>query len=343
MNVTELITKMIAHQDLSYDETRQAIRALMSGKTNDMQTAGFLTALATKGETATEIFAAAEIMRELATKVPLKHPEKLVDPVGTGGSYSRVFNVSTASSIVAACAGVKIAKHGSRSASSKSGSADFLEAAGVNIELTPKQMQICVEEFGMGFMYAPLLHTAMRYVMPARKATGVRTIFNLLGPLTNPSNAKRQVLGVFDKRWVKPLAEVADNLGQQRVMVICSEEGLDELSIVKPAYIADLSNGKITEYTFDPKDLGICYNDLEGVRVNGAQESLALTIEAFDGHAGPALDMIALNTAAILNVADIAKDWSEGYKIAKNIMQSGQAKEKLTAYAQFTNQFTEED
>lgn len=343
MNITELITRMIAHQDLNYEQMRDAMRALMSGQANDMQTAGFLTALATKGETPTEIFAAAEIMRELSTKIPLKNAEQLVDPVGTGGSYSRVFNVSTASAIVAACAGVKIAKHGSRSASSKSGSADFLEAAGVNIELTPPQMQQCVEEFGIGFMYAPLLHSAMHHVMPARKATGVRTIFNLLGPLTNPSGAKRQVLGVFDKKWLSPMAEVAQKLGQQRVMVVNSAEGLDEISIVEETHVADLNKNKIKYYSFNPKTLGVCYNSLDAVRVNSAEESLRLVNRAFNGESGAAFDMIALNTAAILQVAGMGSDWSESFEKAGSIMRSGQALEKLTAYADFTKKLTGKD
>lgn len=341
MNITELITQMIARHDLDYEQMREAMQALMSGQTNDMQNAGFLTALATKGETPTEIFAAAEIMRELSTKVPLADSDMLVDPVGTGGSYSRVFNVSTASAIVAACAGVKIAKHGSRSASSKSGSADLLEAAGVNIELSPAQMQSCVEKFGMGFMYAPLLHSAMRHVMPARKATGVRTIFNLLGPLTNPSGAKRQVLGVFDKKWLRSMAEVAQKLGQQRVMVVHSEDGLDEISLVEPTHVVELCDSKIKEYSIVPKELDICYDTLDDVRVNSAEESLSLIQQAFAGEPGAAFDMIALNSAAILYVAELADDMSAGLEKAKKIMQNGQAQQKLIDYAAFTQQFNE--
>lgn len=342
MNITQLMTQLIAHEDLSYEQMREAMSALMSGQTNDMQNAGFLTALATKGETTTEIFAAAEIMRELSTKVPLAQTETLVDPVGTGGSYSRVFNVSTASAIVAACGGATIAKHGGRSASSKSGSADFLEAAGVNIMLSPAQIQHCVEQFGIGFMYAPSLHAAMRHVMPARQAIGVRTIFNLLGPLTNPSGAKCQVLGVFSQVWLKSLAEVSRQLGQQHVMVLSSEEGLDELSIAEKTHVAELYDNDIKEYCIDPKDYGICYNDLDAVRVDSAAESLALINGAFAGEKGAAFDMIALNSAAILKVAGLADDLSAGIEQATEIMQSGKAKQKLADYAAFTQSLENE-
>lgn len=336
MQITETITKIIARQDLTYGEMRETMQAVMSGETNDIQNAGFLTALATKGETSEEILAAAEIMRAFSTKVSVSEQDKLVDPVGTGGTYSKVFNVSTASSIVAACAGVTIAKHGSRSASSKSGSADFLEAAGVHIELTAEQMQICVEQFGIGFMYAPALHAAMRHVMPARKATGVRTIFNLLGPLTNPSGAKRQVLGVFSKVWQRPLAEVSQQLGQKRVMVVCSDDGLDEISIAENTRVVELCDGLITEYIIDPKAYGICYNDINAVRVDSADESLALISQAFDGEKGAAYDMIALNAAAILQVGEVADDFSLALEKTYSVLDSGQAAEKLRAYAEFT-------
>lgn len=340
MNITELTTKIIAREDLPHAEMREAMQGLMSGQTNDIQNAGFLTALATKGETQTEIHAAAEIMRELSTKVSVGDSHALVDPVGTGGTYSRVFNVSTASAITAACAGVNIAKHGSRSASSRSGSADFLEAIGIHIELSPEQMQACIEKFGIGFMYAPQLHSAMRHVMPARKALGVRTIFNLLGPLTNPSGAKRQVLGVFDSKWLMPMAEVSKALGQQRVMVVNSEDGLDEISIAAPTHVADLCDGIIKKYTINPQDFGLCYNGLDAVRVNHVDESVQLIREAFNGKRGAAFDIIALNTAAILQVASITENLHDGFQQAINILSSGQAQQKMDDYIAFTQQFS---
>ncbi len=343
MNITQLITKMIARENLSYEEMREAMRALMSGETTDIQNAGFLTALATKGETAEEILAAAEIMRELSTKVAVRDSSCLVDPVGTGGTYSRVFNVSTASSLVAACAGVTIAKHGSRSASSKSGSADFLEIAGVNIDLNAEQMSDCIEKFGIGFMYAPNLHSAMKHVMPARKGTGVRTIFNLLGPLTNPTQAKRQVLGVFNKQWLLPMAQVSKQLGQQRVMVIHSQDGLDEISIAAPTDVVELESGFIKSYTLDPREFGICHDSLEAVRVDSAEESLQLIKSAFSGEKTPAYDMIALNSAAIIMVSGVVESFADGLEAAYEILDNGKALEKLSAYAEYTQQFNKDN
>lgn len=339
MNITQLTMQMIERQDLSYEQMREAMQAIMSGKTTDIQNAGFLTALATKGETADEILAGAEILRDLATKVAVEETQYLVDPVGTGGTYSKVFNVSTASSIVATCAGVKIAKHGSRSASSKSGSADFLEAAGVNINLTPEQMADCVNQFGMGFMFAPSLHSAMRYVMPARKGTGVRTIFNLLGPLTNPSGAQRQVLGIFDKSWLRPIAKVSKQLGQKRVMVVHSQDGLDEISIVAPTDVVELEYGLIKSYTLEPKDYAIEHDNLDAVRVNSVAESLSLIEEAFSGNKTAAYDMIVLNSAAIMMVSGVVEGFDEGIAQAREILNTGKAKQKLADYAKYTQQF----
>lgn len=338
MNITPFITQMIAREDLSYASMREAMSALMSGEVSDIQTAGFLTALATKGETPDEILAAAEIMRELATPVPVARNEHLVDPVGTGGTHSKVFNVSTASAIVAACAGVTIAKHGSRSASSKSGSADLLEAAGGNIELTPAQMADCVDQFGVGFMFAPNLHSAMKYVMRVRQETGVRTIFNLLGPLTNPTDAKRQVLGVFDKAWLLPMAEVSKKLGKKRVMVVHSQDGLDEISIAMPTEVAELEGGFLKTYRINPVDYGIVHADLDAVRVNSPQESLALINAAFSGEKGAAYDMIALNSAAIMVVSGLFETYDKALETTRDILNSGAAHEKLVAYADFTQQ-----
>lgn len=336
MIIQTLLKKLVAGENLSHDEMRDAMLLLMSGKANDAEIAGFLTALSMKGETVTEIQAAAEIMRELSSKVNVVDNRRLVDPVGTGGTHSRVFNVSTASSIVAACAGVSIAKHGNAAASSKSGSADLLKAAGVSLELTPEQMAQSVDRFGIGFMFAPKLHAAMRHVIAARKALGIRTVFNLLGPLTNPSGAKMQVLGVFAKQWLRPLVEVAQGLGQQRVMAVHSDDGLDEISIAGKTSVVELYNNDIKEYQLDPKDYGICYNGIDAVRVNSPQESLALVRAAFSGEAGAAYDMIVLNSAAIIYVADAAADFAAAVAVAREILQSGEAAEKLRAYAEYT-------
>lgn len=336
MNLAPLITQLTERQSLSYKSMREVMLAMMSGQVDSIQTAGFLTALAAKGETPEEILAGAEIMRKLATPIKVNNNEYLVDPVGTGGTNSRVFNVSTASAIVAACAGVKIAKHGGRAASSKSGSADFLEAAGINIDLTPEQIAVCVEHFGIGFMFAPNLHAAMRHVVPVRKALGVRTIFNLLGPLTNPSGAQRQVLGVFAKQWLLPMAEVSQKLGKKRVMVVHSQDGLDEISIAAPSDIAELKEGSISQYRLNPHDYGIAHISLDAVRVESADESLRLINAAFSGQHGAAYDMIALNSAAIMQVSDLFCDFHEALTAARQILDSGQARQKLSEYADYT-------
>ncbi len=334
--IQTVLKKMLAGQNLTPDEMHQAMRVLMTGKADDAQIAGFLTALSMKGETVNEIQAAAEIMRELSTKVPVMTCDKLVDPVGTGGTHSNIFNVSTASSIVAACAGVRIAKHGSSAASSQSGSADLLKAAGVNIALNAQQMAQSIETFGMGFMFAPRLHSAMRHVMEVRKALGIRTIFNLLGPLTNPSGAKCQVLGIFDKQWLRPLVEVSKGLGQHRVMALHSDDGLDEISIAASTTVIELRDNSIKEYRLHPQDYGICYNNIDALRVNSAAESLALILSAFSGKAGPAFDIIVLNSAAIIYVAGLTDSFAMAVSSAREILYSGQAKDKLRAYADFT-------
>lgn len=335
-NIPHLINQMSAKQDISYAEMRHVMHTLMSGEVTDIEIAAFLTALVVKGETSEEIFAAAEIMREFAEKVPVDNPYDLVDPVGTGGSNSKVFNVSTASSIVANCAGVRIAKHGNRAVTSKSGSADLLEAAGVNIDLNAKEMSKCIAQFGMVFMYAPTLHPAMRNIMPARRELGTRTIFNLLGPLTNPSGAKRQLLGVFGQQWVTPMAEACRRLGQTRVMVVNSNDGLDEISIVVPTVVNDLHNGEITAYEINPKDYGIEHETNEDVRAHSAQESLSLIQKAFSGQPGAAYDMIALNSAAVIQVASDGYDFDAALAKARDVLDSGEAAKRLVDYANFT-------
>lgn len=334
MNIAALTTQLIDGQNLTYDCMREVMQAVMSGQVEDVPMAGFLAALETKGETPEELLAGAEIMRELATAVPVSDSEYLVDPVGTGGTGSKVFNVSTASAIVAACVGVKIAKHGGRAASSQSGSADLLEQAGVNIELTPIHIVECVEQFGIGFMFAPNLHAAMRHVVPVRKALGIRTIFNLLGPLTNPSGAKRQVLGVFDKRWLQPMAEVSKRLGKQSVWVIHSHDGLDEISIATTTDVVSFDD----TFTIDPRDYGIQHDNLDAVRVDNAAQSLALIDGAFAGKHGAAYDMITLNSAAIMVVSGLFQSYDDAVTKAREVLDSGQAGDKLAAYAQFTQQ-----
>jgi len=336
MNITPLLTQLIKGKNLTYDEMQQAMQAIMTGATNDIENAAFLVAISAKGETEEEIRASAEVMRELATRVPVGDPDELVDPVGTGGTYSNIFNVSTASAIVANCAGVKIAKHGSRSASSKSGSADLLEAAGINIDLNPEQIKACIEKFGIGFMYAPALHSAMKNVMSARKVMGIRTIFNLLGPLTNPSGAKRQVLGCFSKHWLEPLATACQKLGQRRVMVVNSQDDLDEISIAAVTDVCELKDDSLRQYQIDPRQYGIYHDNINALRVQSPEVSLALIKAAFAGNSGAAFDMITLNSAAIIAVSPVESDYDEAIAISRRILQSGEAQAKLEQYAQFT-------
>ncbi|MPV85153.1 anthranilate phosphoribosyltransferase [Ostreibacterium oceani] len=332
------ISTLVNGDDLTYEAMQSVMHAMMSGQTNDIENAAFLTALTIKGETVTEIQAGAEVMREFSTKVHVRSDlqDYLVDPVGTGGTHSNVFNVSTASSIVASCAGVTIAKHGNRAASSKSGSADLLEAAGVNVMLNPDQMTQCIEKFGIGFMFAPQLHGAMKHVINTRKTLGIRTVFNLLGPLTNPSGAKRQVLGVFDAAWLQPMADVSKRLGQTRVMVVHSDDGLDEISIAAPTQVVELSNHSMNAYQIDPKALGISHRDIDAVRVNSPQQSLDLIMAAFSGQPGAAYDMILLNSAAIIQVAGLSDDYPSAIETARSILDAGQALTKLNEYARFT-------
>lgn len=334
--IKSVIQQLVDKEDLDIKTMQSVIRLMMQGESNDAEIAGFLTALAIKGETVEEIYAAATVMRELSTKIEVSDNSNLVDPVGTGGTKSRVFNVSTASAIVAACAGVNIAKHGNRASSSKSGSADLLDAAGVNLNLNPDQLKRCIEEFGIGFMFAPNHHSAMKYVVPARTALGIRTIFNLLGPLTNPCGAKRQVLGVYSREWLRPLVDVSQRLGQISVVAINSDDGLDEISIVEKTNTIFMDNGNIKEFTINPKEYNINHKDLEAVRVNSAAESLALIREAFSGKKTPAYDMIALNAGAIIRVAVKVDEYDDAFAIAKDILDSGEANAKLDAYAKFT-------
>ncbi len=342
MKLSALTTQLLNGQDLAYADMCEVMQAIMSGQVEDIPMSGFLTALAGKGETTEELLAGAEIMQALSTTVSTHCADELVDPVGTGGSHSGVFNVSTASSIVAACGGVKIAKHGGRAASSKSGSADLLEAAGINLDLSPKQLSQCIDTFGMGFLFAPNMHAAMRHVASVRKALGVRTIFNLLGPLTNPADAKRQVLGVFDKRWLQPMARVSQRLGKRHVMVVHSRDGLDEISIAAPTDAVELRDNQLSEYSLNPQNYGMFHDNLDAVRVSSTHESLDLIHAAFNGQRGAAYDMIVLNSAAILQVSDRVDSYEAGIEQARHILDSGQAGQKLTDFARFTQAFTTE-
>ncbi len=340
MNFKDALARVVERHDLDRSQMSAAMRAIMGGETTPAQIAGFLIALRMKGETVDEITAAAEVMRELVTKVLVDkaYREQLVDTCGTGGDASGLFNVSTACAFVVAAAGGRVAKHGNRSVSSRSGSADVLEAAGVRLDLGPKEVARCIKEVGVGFMFAPAFHGAMRYAIGPRKEMGVRTIFNLIGPLTNPASAPNQVLGVFDVKWVEPLAEVLDKLGSQHVMVVNSEEGLDEISIAKPTLVAELREGMLRVYAIDPAEYGLNHSSLDSLKVSSAEESLALIRRVFSGEPGPARDMLLLNAGAALYVCGKARDFAQGIEQAAAAIKDGGAARKLDALIALSRQ-----
>lgn len=338
MTLVEAIAHLIAHQNLSKADMTSVMKQIMTGEATPAQIGAFLTALRMKGETVDEVAAAAGVMRELADPVTLAKPGA-VDIVGTGGDASSTFNVSTASALVAAAAGVSIAKHGNRAASSKSGAADLLEAAGVNIELTPAQVRQCVEEVGVGFMFAQRHHSAMRHAIGPRRELGTRTVFNLLGPLTNPASATNQVLGVFDGQWVRPLAEVLQQLGSDHVMVVHGDDGMDEISCTGRTQVAELHHGEIVEYTITPEEFGLKSSTLADIQVGSPQESLAVVSAVFSGDKGAPRDIVCLNAGAAIYVGDKAANLKEGVLRAADILDSGEAAATLSHLVKLTQSF----
>lgn len=337
MIIQQALNDLLAHKDLSSSDMHIVMRSIMSGEATPAQIAGFMVALRMKGETVDEIAAAAQVMRELSTKVSI-NVDTLVDTCGTGGDGSSTFNVSTASAIVAASAGVKIAKHGNRSVSSKCGSADVLEALGVKLDLAPEQVSACVQEVGIGFMFAPMHHSSMKHAITPRKELGVRTLFNLLGPLTNPAGAKRQVLGVFSDQWLEPIAKVLKTLSAQHVLVVHAEDGLDELSIAGPTNVCELHDGNITQYQVTPEDMGLERASLDLIKVNDVQESVAMIRALLAGEAGAAADIVSLNAGAAIYVAGLSADLSTGVALAKQKLISGEAAQTLQQLVSFTQQ-----
>lgn len=328
MNIQQAIGSVLENNDLSRDEMHAVMRQIMTGEATPAQIGGFLIGLRMKGETVDEIAAAAQVMRELSTKVAI-NADSLVDTCGTGGDASGSFNISTASAIVAAAAGAKVAKHGNRSVSSKSGSADVLEAAGVNLSLSAEQVASSVEQCGVGFMFAPNHHSAMKHAIGPRKEMGVRTVFNVLGPLTNPAGALNQVMGVFDAKLCRPIAEVLQQLGSRHVMVVRSDDGMDEISIAAPTQVAELKDGVITEYTIHPEDFDLQRSSLDDIKVETAADSLAMIQWLLDGKEGAAADIVALNAGAAVYVSGNADSFSAGVAKAKEVLASGAAKRKL--------------
>lgn len=338
--MSDLVRQALVHvldkQDLSRQQMQDAMNAIMQGQATSAQIAGLIVALRMKGETVDEITAAAQVMRNLSSKVVI-NAASLVDTCGTGGDGQHTFNVSTASAMVAASAGVVIAKHGNRSVSSSTGSADVLEALGVNLELSPEQIASCVETTGIGFMFAPMHHSCMKHAIGPRKELGVRTLFNLLGPLTNPAAAQSQVLGVFDRAWLRPLTSVLNNLGSQRALVVHAEDGLDEISINGKTYVCELAQGEMTEYEVTPDQLGVDAGSLADITVENAEQSANIINDVLNGMPGPAANIVALNAGAAIYVAGRTESLEEGVDLAMLSIQSGVALQKLTDLVDYTN------
>ncbi|WP_417520640.1 anthranilate phosphoribosyltransferase [Marinobacter sp.] len=342
MNMKDALSRVAENLDMSREEMKSVMRIVMNGEATDAQIGALLMGLRLKSETVDEITGAVEVMRELVSGVAIK-AEPLVDIVGTGGDGANLFNVSSASAFVVAAAGGFVAKHGNRAVSSKSGSADLIEQAGINLGLTPEQVARCVEQIGVGFMFAPAHHGAMKHAVGPRKELGCRTLFNILGPMTNPAGVKRQLVGVFSKALCRPMAEVLQKLGSEHIMVVASKDGLDEISLASATHVAELKNGEITEYTLTPEDLGIKSQTLVGLSVDTAEESLNLIKAAFGrGHdemAEKARDMIALNAGAAIYVAGLAPTAKMGVEMALDAMGSGLAAGKLAELADFSHCF----
>lgn len=330
MDIQTAIRTVCERRDLSQKQMRAVMRLIMTGEATPAQIGGFLIGLRMKGETVDEITAAAEVMRELAAHVGVSGAH-VVDTCGTGGDGVSTFNISTASAFVVAAAGAKVAKHGNRSVSSHSGSADVLEAAGVNLELVPEQVAQCIDEVGVGFMFAPKHHSAMKHAIGPRREMGVRTIFNLLGPLTNPAGAAHQVVGVFSDDWVEPLAQVLKKLGGEHVLVVHAEDGMDEISIGSPTRVAELKNGQVSTYSVRPEDFALQKGDVASLAVKSAQQSLSIIESVFNNQEGPARDIVALNAGAAIYAADLTDSLAAGVRRALECIASGAARAKLQA------------
>jgi anthranilate phosphoribosyltransferase len=332
MSPSEALQSCIDGRELSHEDMTAMMRHIMSGDIPPTLVAAFLVALRTKKETVGEIAAAAQVMREFATPVHIKDTRHLVDVVGTGGDGAHTFNISTAAKFVAAAAGAKIAKHGNRSVSSKSGSADVLEALGVNLNVSPERVAECITTVGAGFMFAPNHHPAMKNVVPIRRELGVRTIFNILGPLTNPANAKHILMGVFNAELVGIQIRVLQSLGMTHAMVVFGRDGLDEISLEGPTLIGELKNGVVSEYEIHPSDFGLSTAPTSSFRVANAEESKQIVLRVLNGEISPASDIVCLNAGATLYVADLAPDIATGIAMAKAAIASGAARNTLNKF-----------
>ena len=338
MNITSAISKISSGLSLKESEMSDVMLDLLEGKTTDAQIGAFLIALDMKGETVEEVLGAAKIMRKLSAKVEV-NKDKLVDTCGTGGSGIGIFNVSTTAAFVACACGARVAKHGNRSATRKSGSADLLEAAGVSLELNPSQVSDCIENVGLGFMFAPGHHSAMKHVIGPRKEIAHKSIFNILGPLTNPASAPNQVMGVYDEKWMKPVAEVHQSLGSRNVMVVNSEDNLDEISIASKTKVVELREGEISEYVISPEEFGLELQPLDELKVNSPEESLSMAKKALNGDHSAASSMVALNAGAALYVSGVEKSLAEGVEKAMEGIKKKKGLDKLQELSEYSQSF----
>jgi anthranilate phosphoribosyltransferase len=328
----EALQRTIEHREIFHDEMLHVVRQIMSGEMSPVMMAALITGLRVKKETIGEITAAAQVMREFSTKVLVADKTHLVDIVGTGGDGSSTFNISTCSMLVAAAAGAKVSKHGGRSVSSKSGSADVLEALGININLPPERIAQCIEQVGIGFMFAPNHHSAMKHVAPIRKELGVRTIFNILGPLTNPASAPNILMGVFHPDLVGIQVRALQRLGAEHALVVYGRDGMDEVSLGAATLVGELKDGSITEYEIHPEDFGFAMASNRALRVDTPDQSKAMLLGVLDNQSGAARDIVVLNTGAALYAANIAKTMKDGVLQAQAAIESGAAKAKLAAF-----------
>jgi anthranilate phosphoribosyltransferase len=336
MDLPTALANVVEFHDLNVADMEAVMRLIMTGQATPAQIGGFLVGLRMKGETVDEIVAAARVMRELAAHVEVRGTH-LVDTCGTGGDGASTFNISTASALVAAAAGARVAKHGNRSVSSSSGSADVLEAAGVRLDLTAQQVATCIDQVGVGFLFAPQHHSAMKHAIEPRREMRIRTLFNLLGPLTNPAGAPNQVLGVFSAVWVEPLARVLKQLGSEHVLVVHAEDGLDEISIAAPTRVAELNDGGITVYTVSPEDFGLHRADMSTITVDNAEQSLAVINSVFENQVGPALDIVKLNAGAAIYAAGLTSSLAEGVESAAEAISTGKAKQTFESLIRISN------
>lgn len=331
------IKKLINAQNLNQQEMELVFTQIMQGEATPAQIASFITALRVKGATVDEIAGAANIMRKFATRLSIKS-EKILDTCGTGGSGKHIFNVSTLVALIASGAQITVAKHGNRSVSSKSGSADLLEKLGVNINAQPAIVEKCINEINIGFLFAPTFHKAMKYAIGPRREIGIRTIFNVLGPLTNPAGATNQLLGTFNRKLTTPLAEVLGKLGLKHAMVVCGADGLDEVSITGETFVSELINAQVKNYIVEPEQFGIKKAKMEKLQIEDAEQSADIAKKVLDGEQCPITDIVLLNAAFAIYVADAAESIKDGLKIAKKSLAEGKAKEKLELLVKYTNE-----